>query len=371
MAQTTWTNEAATDRSGNRIPGILKRTSSDGQIQYQVRVRLKGHPTQTATFGRLTDARRWMESTKSAVREGRHFKSAEARAHTLAEAIDRYVEVVVPRKGDYGQKQARMLAWWRARIGAYSLSSVTPAMLAEARDQLLSERTPTGQRRSPSTAVRYMAAMSHVFSVAVKEWGWLDDNPLRRVDNPREPRGRVRFLSEEERDRLLVACAASQNPYLHTVVVLALSTGMRQGEIMNLRWADVDLERRRLVLHETKNGERRAVPLVGPALEALRVHAVGAEPGGLLFPSKVNPAKPMDLRTPWETVLRHAEIEDFRFHDLRHTAASYLAMSGASLAEIAEVLGHKTLSMVKRYAHLSEGHTASVLERMNTKFLGR
>jgi len=124
-------------------------------------------------------------------------------------------------------------------------------------------------------------------------------------------------------------------------------------------------------LHDTKNGERRVVPVVGKALELLKDHAkVKRSDTSLLFPSKVDSQKPMDLRAPWKAALTKAGIEDFRFHDLRHSAASYLAMNGASLAEIAEVLGHKTLQMVKRYAHLSEAHTAGVVERMNKSIFG-
>jgi integrase len=178
---------------------------------------------------------------------------------------------------------------------------------------------------------------------------------------------------------LLKACQASSNPYLYPVVVLALSTGMRQGEIMGLKWEDVDLHQGRVTLHETKNGERRVVPLVGKALELLKEYAKVRRIGTpLLFPGKVKTQRPgevatyrpIDLRAPWLAALKKAGIDDFRFHDLRHSTASYLAMNGASLAEIAEVLGHKTLQMVKRYAHLSEAHTAGVVARMNERIFG-
>ena len=242
----------------------------------------------------------------------------------------------------------------------------------------------------PATVNRYLAALSHAFNVAVNEWGWLEDSPLRKVKKPIEPCGRIRFLSDDkadsngktidgERTRLLKACKASNNSYLYTVVVLALSTGMRRGEVMGLTWDDVDLHQGRITLYETKNGEIRVVPLVGKALDLLKEHSkVRNLKTSLLFPGKptrdgdgkVN-YKPVDLRAPWMTALDKAKTEDFRFHDLRHSAASYLAMNGASLAEIAEVLGHKTLQMVKRYAHLSEGHTAIVVESMNQKIFGQ
>ncbi|MDD2768823.1 MAG: site-specific integrase [Methylococcus sp.] len=347
------------------MANIEKRESADGKLSYRVKIRLKGYPTQTATFERLTDARKWIASTESAIREGRHFKTAEAKRHTLAEAIDRYTRDVLPKRPKQVRVQSAHFAWWRDRIGARLLVDVTPALLAECRDEL-------SRDRAPATVVRYMAALSRLYSVAVREWGWVDDTPLRKVEKPVLPRGRVRFLTDDERAALLAACQESPNPYLYTVVVLALSTGARKGEILGLRWADADLNRGRAILHDTKNGDTRAVHLSGHALELLRdLGKLRRLDTDLLFPEKTRPGlKPMDLRAPWESALKRAGIEDFRFHDLRHSAASYLAMNGATLAEIAEVLGHRTLAMVKRYSHLSEAHVSSVVERMNAKIFG-
>ena len=352
------------------MANIEKRTT-EGGTAYRVKVRLKGFPVQSETFERLTDAKKWAQSTEAAIRENRHFKTTEAKRHTLAELIDRYIRDVLPTK-KRARDQVQQLTRWKAEIGSYALSDVTPSLLAECRDKLGNEITVRHTRRSPASVVRYMAALSHAFTIAVKEWGWLEDSPMRKVTKPKESRGRVRFLADDERPRLLKACKESRNPYLYPVVVLALSTGMRYSEITGLTWDDVDLHRGRAILHETKNGERRAVALTGHALELLKeLSKVRRIDSNLLFPAKENRLKkPMDLRAPWKAAVKKAGVDDFRFHDLRHSAASYLAMNGASLAEIAEVLGHKTLQMVKRYAHLSEGHTARVVESMNQKIFG-
>jgi integrase len=353
---------------------IEKRESQDGKASYRVKVRLKGFPVQTATFSRMTDAKKWVQDTESAIREGRHFKTTEAKKHTLGELIERYTRDVLPTKKD-GEKQASQLEWWKEQLGAYTLADITPALLAEFRDKLASGITPRGTPRNPATVVRYMAALSHAFTIAVNEWQWLEDSPMRKVTKPKEARGRVRFLSDDERTRLLTACKESTSPLLYPVVVLALSTGMRQGEVMGLTWDDIDLNRGRAILQDTKNGDRRAVHLSGLALEQIKeLSKVRRIDTNMLFPEKARagkkPQKPIDLRAPWEKVLEKAEIENFHFHDLRHSAASYLAMNGATLAEIAEVLGHKTLSMVKRYAHLSEGHVSNVVAKMNEKIFG-
>lgn len=316
--------------------------------------------------------KKWAQSTESAIRENRHFKTNEARRHTLADLIDRYIKDVIPSKPKSAKVQMQQLGWWREMLGQYSLADITPSLLAEYRDKLVSGITPRGKPRTPATVVRYLAVLSHAFSIAVKEWGWIESSPITKVSKPKEPRGRVRFLSDDERNRLLIACKVSSNTYLYPVVVLALSTGMRYGEIMGLTWDHVDLDLGRGILHETKNGERRAIAITSHALEVLKgLNKVRGLDGNYIFPSKTiagrRQQKPIDLRAPWEAALKLAEIKDFRFHDLRHSAASSLAMNVASLAEIAEVLGHKTLQMVKRYAHLSEGHTARVVQSMNEK----
>ena len=360
---------------------IEERKSRDGAVAYRAKVRLKGHPLQTATFKRKTDAKKWAQQTEAAIAEGRYFKAVEAKKHTVAELIDRYLHDVLPAKKS-AKDQKRHLIWWRDQIGYITLADVTPALITEQRDRLKTGATYRGAARSSSTVNRYLAALSHVFTVGMREWGWLEDNPFRKIPTLKEPRGRVRFLSDDEfdeagnvvkqgeRTRLLAACKTHSDQF-YTIVVLALSTGARQGEILNLRWRDVDLQRGIIILEETKNSERRAIPLQGHALELVRemskLRRINTD---LLFPSKKDPRQPLAIQHIWQKALKTANIQDFRFHDLRHSAASYLAMSGASIAEIAEVLGHKTLQMVKRYAHLSEPHAAGVVARMNKQIFG-
>lgn len=352
------------------MASIKERKDKDGKIHYHVQIRIKGCPPQHASFKRKTDADRWIQQIESAIREGRHFKTTESKKHTFGQLVDRYMSDVLPTKRKCEQRQGAQLIWWKKQLGSYLLSDITPNLIAEQRDNLLKGTTKRGRLRSPSTVVRYMAILSHAYTIAIKEWGWVEDSPIRKVAKPREPRGRVRFLDTEERVRLLQVCKESPNAYLYTIVVLALSTGMRQGEILNLKWADVDFEKSRLILRETKNGDIRQVALAGSALELLKqLDKIRRLDTQYLFPGKF-PKKPIDIRSAWETSVKNAEIDNFKFHDLRHSCASYLAMNGASLAEIAEVLGHKTLSMVKRYAHLSETHTAGVISRMNEKIFG-
>lgn len=350
---------------------IKERLVKDGTKRFTAEIRLKGYPVQSATFKRKTDASRWIQDTESAIREGRHFKTIEAKKHTFADMINRYIKDVFPTKPKSEKRQRQNLEWWRDRLGAYLLADITPALIVECRDELLAGQTIRNKQRSPATVVRYMSALSHAFTIAVNEWQWIDDTPMRKVKKPVEPRGRVRFLDDDERAKLLAACKESKNAMLYPCVVLALSTGMRQGELMSLKWNDVDLKNGVIILHETKNGERRRVPVSGLALDLLREHSkIRRIDTPLLFPSKIKPQQPVELKKAWLNALTKAQIDNFHWHDLRHCTASYLAMNGASLAEIAEVLGHKTLSMVKRYAHLSDGHVSNVVASMNRKIFG-
>jgi integrase len=209
-----------------------------------------------------------------------------------------------------------------------------------------------------------------MFSFAVKELAWLDMNPVARVRKPSPAPGRVRYLADDERERLLSACRASRNSDLYDVVTLAICTGMRRGEIENLTWDKIDLHRCVITLapEDVKNATRRVIPLVNPALDIMRERGkLRRLDTNLVFAAPFRRGEEphaMNFRNAFDYALESAKIHDFKFHDLRHTCASYLAMSGASLTEIGAVLGHKTAQMSMRYAHLSPQHSAAVLNRM-------
>lgn len=359
-----------------------------GKTTYLVEIRLKGYPHQRATFEKLTDAKRWANQTESAIKEGRYFKTTEAKRHTLADLIDRYIEkVLIPTKPGQIIHQKPQLKWFKERIGYLVLADVTTAALIQCRDDLQEETTNQGKTRGPSTINRYFAALGHAFTVAVNEWEWLETNPVSRMKKQKESDGRVRYLDEDELKRLLAACESSSHSMIKTIVLITLTTGMRKTEVLNLFWKEpkqpptgkhgnveawgvIHQEQSKIVLHKTKNGNKRVIPLSSKVMDALREHGkVRRLDSDYVFPSE-NGKHSIDIRNVWEDVRAKAQLEDFRFHDLRHTTASHLAMNGASLAELAEILGHKTLQMVKRYAHLSDSHVAGVLERMNSKVFG-
>ena len=343
--------------------GIQKRVAKDGTIAYRVRLQPRGRPALSATFSRMADALAWQVTQQKTLLDQQRFPGRQASDRTLGAVIARYEAEVLPHKSPHFQREQRgQLRWWSHHLGALRVAELSPHHLTAARDLLHA-------RLGPGSVNRYLAALSHVCTIALKEWEWLDYHPLHRVRRLREPRGRVRYLDANELPALLTACQQSGNPYLSTLVVLALTTGARKMELLGLRWQDVDMERHQLTFHDRKNHQRHTVPLVGDAreqMQALAREQTLSSPW--VFPGR-DGAKPRDIRRAWEGARTRAGLVDFRFHDLRHTAASYLAMSGATLVEIADVLGHTNIAQTKRYSHLSEAHTTRVVERMATQFL--
>jgi integrase len=351
---------------------IEERTNENGKKSYRAKVRLRGFPPQSVTFTKKTDAKVWIQQTETEIREGRHFNKAKSKKHTLANVIDNYLEYLEKNNPSRKKDVKTLLLWWRDEIGHCILSDLSKELFVNARKKLQNQKKERvdkdgNQYLSNSTVNRYWIAMQTALNMAVKEWEWLPINPMLHVSKLNEPEGRKRFLSDEEAKRLLQACKKSNSPYLHTIVLVALSTGARRSEILNLKWKDVDFNKNAIRLYKTKNKEARTLHLHGQALSSFQELYDNKSESDLVFPSPNNPNKSIDIKSAWEATLIRADIKDFRFHDLRHSAASYLAMNGATLAEIAEILGHKTLEMVKRYAHLTESHSSNVVKKMNEK----
>jgi integrase len=349
---------------------IQKRINANGSTSYKVQIRLKGFAPETATFERKTDANQWAQKTEAEMRAGRHFGAS--KRHTFEDLANEY--------HDHAKDKVK-LKYWVSIFGNDTLDHITPARIGKERDKLLNEYTqnyatpPTGDpikdakrpksKRSGATVNRYLASLSSCLTYGVKTLEWIERNPCERVNKPKESKGRIRFLSDEERISLLKACELHKDLYL--AVVLALSTGARQSEIMTLRFSQIDFNRKIITLFSTKNGDTRALPLVGAANTLLQERAkVRSLDDDRIFPPTkfAKKADFLNLRQPWEKALKAANITDFRWHDLRHTAASYLAMSGVSLVEISKILGQRTMQMVSRYSHLSEGHIVSTGEKL-------
>ena len=209
------------------------------------------------------------------------------------------------------------------------------------------------------TVNRSLSCLRCMFNKAIA-WGKTKENPVKQVKFLREENKRTRFLEKEEISRLLAQCSER----LNAVVMVTLNTGMRKNEVANLKWRDIDFARGVITLLETKNGEKRHIPMNSACREALTgtekhpsSEHVFCEPNG----------EPYNFRKAFDTALKRAGISNFRFHDLRHTFASHLVMAGVDLNTVRELLGHKDISLTIRYSHLSPSHKAQAVEILAKK----
>jgi integrase len=333
--------------------------------KYTAQIRFKGH-TEHKSFTRKSDAAAWAKRRETELREAPHLPSPSK--DTVADVLNRYERDILPTAGkSIRQDRPRYLAWWRRHYGTLPIAALGTREIAEARDRLL--RTPkergTGTL-SAATVGQYLLTISHVLSVARGEWHLIDDNPALAVRKPKLNNERTRALSDDELRRLMDACRDSESSYLMEAVTLALTTGARQQEVMGLTWQDLDFAAKTVTFRQTKTKEVRTVALADVAAGLLHPRR-GV---GLVFPAPPDPKRPdrppvpVDLRSAWETALRRAGVEDFRWHDLRHSAASILASGGASLLEVGAVLGHKTASSTKRYSHMTKERVAQASARL-------
>ena len=271
--------------------------------------------------------------------------------------------------------------YWKERIGHLTVSQIDDDAIRDELDHLATRpalsfhgrdahgnaiHKARGKGLSGSTLNRYRACLSAILTWAQKK-GITPKNyvhPCTAVPLQEEGKPRLRYLSGEEITKLLSACRNSRWAPLWLIVRLALSTGARRGELSSLQWDVIDLERGTATLAETKNGDRRTLILLRDVVEELKTFKPKNGSAGLVFPSSKNPKSPMQFEKVWQDALTEAKINDFVFHGLRHTAASHLAMAGASLTEVGDLLGHRTLSMTRRYSHLSTDHKTSLVTRV-------
>jgi len=331
---------------------INTHTSKAGVTTYRVRVQRKGCTPQTATFPTLKEAKRWAIMIEGRVIEGRRFPVKST--HTLNELLERYSsEVMLQKSPETIRSQQYVVAYWKRVLGHKILSDITPADIIAARNTI-------AKRDKPATVVKYLVILSHAFTIAIKEYQWMETNPCSRVSRPTLPSGRPRYLTDEERIRLLQECRKSKNTYLYPLVVLALHTGLRRGSLLALTQESIRLDTETLYLPTSKNGLPVILPLVGEALTLAReLYATSTD--GFLFPrGKGYPGN--YYRRAFEHAVNRAKLEECSFHTLRHCAASYLVQAGVPLYVVSQVLSHKRVQTTQIYAHLSPDNLRDALE---------
>ncbi|MBI3529663.1 MAG: site-specific integrase [Betaproteobacteria bacterium] len=322
------------------IPGIQERRNGDGSASYRAQIRMRGFPHLSETFTRKTDARRWIEDTKASIRLG-NAVSTEVQRTTLREALERYLREITPGKKGARREQDRVKAWQGSPLALHFLSQLRSADFAKHRDQR------RAQGRAENTIRIELALISKLYKVASRDWGMEGlRNPIESLTMPGGSNKRERRLTPGEETALMTELIR-RGPYMEPLAALAIETAMRQGELLALAWGDINLPKRVARLRDTKNSEPRDVPLSNRALEILM-----GLPRPLENFSPVFPLKQDDVIRTFKDACKIAGIENLKFHDLRHEAASRLFEKNLNVMEVAAITGHKTLAMLKRYTHL-------------------
>jgi integrase len=343
----------------------IERVSRKAGTVYKAKVRRQGHRTVTKSFKVRSDAVKWARQYEAELDRDDAGLTTPAQKNTLRACIARFRKDRMPELA-HGTQVAydAHLRFWDEHLGHLRLSELRPAKISELRDGL------RAQGKKPASVNRYLAALAAVMTQAIKQWHLLESNPVQRVAKLTENNARDRFLSQEELVRLLEACQESKSPDLHLAVLLSITTGARQGEILGLRWADVDLDRGIIVLRHTKNKDSRTLAVADQVLPLLEQRKADQSGTGLVFPSRASPNQPVNLRDGFLAAVDRAGLGDFHWHDLRHSCASFLAAEGASLREIGEVLGHRSVEATRRYSHLTEQHAHTLVRGLADKLLG-
>ncbi len=304
--------------------------------KWQARVQRSGQSSLAKSFNTKADAVKWARHTESQLDLGT--LAPKAAMPRLDRIVERYLAEVSPTKKGSKQELNRGRQIARTALGLMQLDKITSEVVSKYRDGRL-------RQVSNNTVRLELAFISVVFEQCAKEWGFKVSNPVKQIRTPKPGKPRQRRLRPGEEEVLLAACAASSTTYLHSLVVLAIETGMRFGELVSITWGNVDLSARTVHLPDTKNGHPRTVPLSTRALGAIRTVPSGN--------GKVFTGKPGSIRAAFGAALKRSGVGlDLRFHDLRHEAVTRLFEKGLNPIEVGMISGHRSMSMLQRYTHL-------------------
>ncbi len=347
---------------------IVQRQLASGSVSWQAKIRIKGFPLHSRTFADLQSAAQWARRYEGHLRARiqrskddndlrRIARSQSLEQSTLGDLLIRYRDTITPTKRGAEAEAWRIGGMLKQGICLHVASALSTIHVVEWRDTRLREVTG-------STVNRELNLFGHLIGIAMNEWGLrLPTNPFRGIRRPPSNPSRERRLREGEEEMLLEAARTSRSGYLEDVIVIAIETAMRQGEIIGLEWERVDLKARSIRLDKTKNGRTRGVALSRRAIEVLRrLHADQRAQGVGQRIDRVFPGvSSVAVKQAFGRAVRRASLEDLRFHDLRHEAISRMFELGLTPMEVAQISGHQTLQMLHRYTHLQLSELAKKL----------
>lgn len=337
-----------TSHTINHFQDLMPTIRKKGARQWHVQIRKSGYPIQTKTFTTRSDADKWATIIESEMERGVFVSRAEAEATLMNDVIDRYRREVLQSKRGAASDESRLKTLVK-HFGEYKLASITSMAVATFRDERL-------KSVGPQSVIHEINLLNRLLKAATMDWGIALPGglPTAQVRKPKKPRGRDRRVSQQELDSIL---HFSESAELSTIVVLAVETAMRRGELAALSWADIDLKKCVAHIPKTKTDSPRNVPLSTTAIAALKHHPRGIEN------SKVFRMQAESISQAFERACEshRANVADLRFHDLRHEATSRLFEKGLNVMEVATITGHKSLDMLKRYTHLKAEDLAKKL----------
>jgi integrase len=349
------------------MAAIMKRTNSDGSVRWLAQVNVRPFDRVSKYHLEKKQAQIWAKALEDELKKRKANRDAvrpDLANLTLSKLVDEFLADPETKRLRYYEDLERLLAWFVNHYGAMRALELNVLTLREAREKLR-------RGRMNATANRYLSALRSA-------WNWARAAGL--VPNEKlwpqrlmltEPNGRTRFLADEELKRLLMI-AGKDSPRMLAAVTLSVATGLRQGELLSLDWSDVDFSKRTVQVRHSKNDDPRTVHLpasAADALQALRRSTKVLSAAVFTAPQGARLSKPQ-LEARWWRIRKLADLSDFRWHDLRHTAASFLAQSGASLVEIGAVLGHRSPSVTQRYAHMVQGAPVTGHDLVDAKLRG-
>ncbi len=335
------------------MASIFKRKLKDGRgFTWRAVVRIKGYPVVCETFERKQEAEDWGQETERRIKLGQFKFDQHKHLHTFTQLVDRFINDGALQHHRSAEDTLRHLNYWKGRLGSYALIHITGDLIGQER-QFLAETSIKGEKkRTPSTINRYISSLSSVLGYATRQLRWISENPCAYLIKLKENPSRDRVLSMEEINSLLIACRQSRSPYLFCIVLIALTSGARQGEILNLEWKHIDFDNKLAYLKETKNGRPRSISLPDPVIKELKSLYQARHPAKpLVFASRTAFGR-VDVKKAWKEALKRGGIAQFRAHDMRHTFCTLAAAQGASNLELAAAMGQRTLEMLLKYTHL-------------------
>lgn len=325
---------------------IRKRGSS-----WQVQVRRQGFPPLVRTFASHADATAWARDKERAIDRAELSPSCrDLKTITVHDLLLRYEREITAKKRGADQERFKLRLLQAHSLSRASLDKVTGAMIATYRDDRL--RTVTS-----GTVRRELAILQHCFEVARREWDIaIATNPVRQITLPPPSKARQRRLEPDDVDRFWEAVDRARASWVKPLIIVAIETGMRRGELLSIRWSDIDVSARTIRVSQTKSGYERVIPLTPLALQTL-----------LPLPrpdDRVFPLAPGAVRQAWDRLIKRSGIKDLRLHDLRHEAVSRFFEYGLTVPEVALISGHRDPRMLSRYTHLRPEKVAEKLAKV-------